>query len=197
MARRSSVLATDDGRATVIRTACTPLLGTLASHVHPRRSTTSATMENRPSRPSCVSCGAQVRRTGAKRRRRKRMPWPSGLRRQLQALVRKGAGSNPAAVKPGSDRNDPDWHSSFVADKVGYQGRCQGNVGEGASPGMHRWRSCWPKCAADRLQGQILWDTLPCRDNHRTTLVASHASVSRTVASTDDHVGGCPIPRFP
>lgn len=24
--------------------------------------------------------------------------WPSGLRRQLQALVRKGAGSNPAAI---------------------------------------------------------------------------------------------------
>ena len=28
------------------------------------------------------------------------MPWPSGLRRQIKALVRKGAGSNPAGVNP-------------------------------------------------------------------------------------------------
>ena len=27
-----------------------------------------------------------------------KVAWPSGLRRQLQALVRKGAGSNPAAI---------------------------------------------------------------------------------------------------
>ena len=26
------------------------------------------------------------------------MPWPSGLRRQIKALVRKGAGSNPAGI---------------------------------------------------------------------------------------------------